>query len=760
MRTFIIKPGDLIPIGRAGENQATQIRFDVTGWADTFGAGTYTLVVKRPHEDTAYPVEVTTDGDYVVWTVSNVDTGIAGNASVQLRDVVDGALAKSVIYTGIVGESLDNIVDPPDPFEDLIQRMVDLAERTEAAAESAAGSAASASESAETATAAKTAAQTAAQAAQTAQGTATQAAQTATQAKDAAQAAKQAAEAAQSAAAQSATAASGSATAAAGSATQAAASATAADESADAAAASATAADASADAAAASAATFETDPTLSIDGKAADAKTTGEAIKYQFAETTDSRYYFQVGTNRTIVNGKVSKVGQANRSSCLPVSPPTRFVKIVPKAGTTIGLGGYLNGAWSAGGNWGFPAFSVPTIVDTAAVDAIFIQVVKSSTQTSADLPEVYSQLAAEVDQEVLANEILLTKADLVSGTYSARTVTAEAKTIATRKFYTVQKGDEVVFTSPTFNVAVIIYAYNQEALANQGYNSGWIEASTEQRRIICPVDGEMAVQFRKTVDVTPDDYDATTIIRNSLRSHVYSAKLDVDKLINPTVKTIAFLGDSITAGVGTTTIFHMYLASRYGWKCKNYGYGGSGYARTYTGTGGKMATGQEGMGVTITSSNKITPNDFLTRIATVDTTVDALVIFGGLNDWNHGDEVSFSQFTTAVNNVLSYAQTHFGRIPIVVMLPIHRTDDSTPNTTTGKTLADYCEALKEICQVYGVPCVDTFGASGLNPENANNDTLFYTRDDTSVSDGTHPNHYAHKAIANLLAPVLSNALY
>ena len=246
MRSFIIKPGDLIPIGRAGENQATQIRFDVTGWADTFGAGTYTLVVKRPHEDTAYPVEVTTDGYYVVWTVSNVDTGIAGNASVQLRYVVDGALAKSVIYTGIVGESLDNIVDPPDPFEDLIQRMVDLTERTEAAATSAAGSAASASESAGTATAAKNAAQTAAQAAQTAQATATQAAQTATQAKDAAQAAQQAAEVAKSAAAQSATAASGSATAAAGSASQAAASATAADASANAAAQSAAAAQAAA----------------------------------------------------------------------------------------------------------------------------------------------------------------------------------------------------------------------------------------------------------------------------------------------------------------------------------------------------------------------------------------------------------------------------------------------------------------------------------------------------------------------------------
>lgn len=264
MRTFIIKPGDLIPIGRAGENQATEIRFDVTGWAETFGAGAYTLVVKRPHEDTAYPVEVATEGDYVVWTVSNVDTGIAGNASVQLRYVVDGALAKSVIYTGIVGESLDNIVDPPDPFEDLIQRMVDLTERAEAAAEAAAGSAGTATTAAEAAQTAKTAAETAAGQAQSAKEAAQASATTATQAKTAAQTAQTAAEAAKSAAAQSATAASGSATAAAGSATQAAA--------------SATAAEASAAAAEEAAATLTLDDTLTSATQAAQAKATGDRL--------------------------------------------------------------------------------------------------------------------------------------------------------------------------------------------------------------------------------------------------------------------------------------------------------------------------------------------------------------------------------------------------------------------------------------------------------------------------------------------------
>ena len=198
MRSFIIKPGDLIPIGRAGENQATEIRFDVTGWAETFGAGTFELIMQRPGDsELPYPVEVTVDGDYVVWTVSNVDTGIAGNCKVQLRYVVSDAVAKSVIYRGIVGESLDHAVDPPDPYDDLIERIEELARQTEQNAESASRSAGNASDSADAAgRSATNAADSATQAGQSANGAA-QSATDANAAKLASQAAQQHAEAAQ-----------------------------------------------------------------------------------------------------------------------------------------------------------------------------------------------------------------------------------------------------------------------------------------------------------------------------------------------------------------------------------------------------------------------------------------------------------------------------------------------------------------------------------------------------------------------------------
>ena len=161
-----------------------------------------------------------------------------------------------------------------------------------------------------------------------------------------------------------------------------------------------------------------------------------------------------------------------------------------------------------------------------------------------------------------------------------------------------------------------------------------------------------------------------------------------------------------------------------------------------------------------ITNSNKFEPNDFLTRIATIDTTIDGLVIFGGTNDWEHGDVISVDAFKTAVNNVFTYAQTHFGRIPIIVLLPIHRGNDSTPNATTGKTLEDYCDIIKTIAIPYGIRCIDLFAESGLNPANQNNNDLYYIRDDTSVSDSLHPNHYAHKMISNIIASALYDELY
>lgn len=141
-------------------------------------------------------------------------------------------------------------------------------------------------------------------------------------------------------------------------------------------------------------------------------------------------------------------------------------------------------------------------------------------------------------------------------------------------------------------------------------------------------------------------------------------------------VRTIAFLGDSITAGSGTLEPYHVQLKSLKGWICKNYGYGGSGYLNVATGNSGLYGTGQEGIGATIDTSTGayIEDNKFLARIESISSDIDALVIWGGTNDWGGG--FTKEAFAEGVRNVLEKAEDRFTNIPIVVMIPIHRTDE------------------------------------------------------------------------------------
>lgn len=219
----------------------------------------------------------------------------------------------------------------------------------------------------------------------------------------------------------------------------------------------------------------------------------------------------------------------------------------------------------------------------------------------------------------------------------------------------------------------------------------------------------------------------------------------------NSNDKTIAFLGDSITAGSGTVKPYHMVIAEDMGYICKNYGYGGSGYAYSFPSTGGRVGTGQEGLGASLTSATQILPNDFLSRITTIPTTVDGLVIFGGTNDFDFN--VALDEFTTAVDNVLSYALTNFTGKPIIVILPFQRL---TETNEAGLQLTDYIEILKNSCKKYSIPCVDAYGESGVSARNTETYNHFFARDDDNGRvDGIHPNKYAHRNLAHLVESVM-----
>ena len=109
MRTKIVRTDRTdqpIYLGYQGENNALQIKFNVSGWADAYGDGVYTLTAQRPGETATYNITVEASGNYVVWTVSGYDTEMWGSGYVQLTYTVGQTVAKSVLYATLINQAL------------------------------------------------------------------------------------------------------------------------------------------------------------------------------------------------------------------------------------------------------------------------------------------------------------------------------------------------------------------------------------------------------------------------------------------------------------------------------------------------------------------------------------------------------------------------------------------------------------------------------------------------------------------------------
>lgn len=165
-----------IVIGRRGENAVTQVIFDYASWANEFGDGVCTLLVKRSADENAYPVALTYDGDTATWLVTLTDTAYKGAGLAEFTYTVDEQIAKSAVF-GIkvladIGEPTET---PPDPYETWLDTLTELEAATlqnAQDAQDAASDAASAKTAAETAQTASETAQGKAEAAQTAAETA------------------------------------------------------------------------------------------------------------------------------------------------------------------------------------------------------------------------------------------------------------------------------------------------------------------------------------------------------------------------------------------------------------------------------------------------------------------------------------------------------------------------------------------------------------------------------------------------------------
>ena len=131
-------------IGRVGENRAVTIVFDcITELRELYGPGTVQLIAQRSGDAEPYPVVIETDEAEVRWIVTNADTAVAGEGKCELQYyAADSTLAKSMTFRTKVAPALgEPSEEPPEPWEDWVQRVLVAGSVAEEAAEEAAESA-------------------------------------------------------------------------------------------------------------------------------------------------------------------------------------------------------------------------------------------------------------------------------------------------------------------------------------------------------------------------------------------------------------------------------------------------------------------------------------------------------------------------------------------------------------------------------------------------------------------------------------------
>lgn len=224
--------------------------------------------------------------------------------------------------------------------------------------------------------------------------------------------------------------------------------------------------------------------------------------------------------------------------------------------------------------------------------------------------------------------------------------------------------------------------------------------------------------------------------------------------------KRVAYLGDSMTqkSKNGTNTLYWEYLQELLGIEPYVYGISGNQWDGIY-----KQA---------------------LKLREEKATAVDAILIFAGTNDFNHGvplgkffsettketnhngNTVTFkyrtsvendSTFCGRINKVMVFLKTNFPEQQIIIMTPVHRgyakfneknvQPEERFANEQGLYLDSYVDALKQAATYWSVPLIDLYTLSGLYPL-ADSQTKYFNNADT---DRLHLNALGNYRLAKTI---------
>lgn len=193
--------------------------------------------------------------------------------------------------------------------------------------------------------------------------------------------------------------------------------------------------------------------------------------------------------------------------------------------------------------------------------------------------------------------------------------------------------------------------------------------------------------------------------------------------------RKINFLGDSITEGVGISSIEDTYwmLLKKYCAlsEARGYGIGGTRIARQHL------------------QENPIWDQDFISRVDEMDPDADVIVVFGGTNDFGHGDaplgkmsDRTPYTFYGACHVLMRKLLERYPDADLVFMTPLHRYVEERGE----RRLKDFVEAIRETAEYYGIPVVDLYAESGIQPQVERMQSRY-------CPDGLHPNEAGHHRI-------------
>ena len=218
--------------------------------------------------------------------------------------------------------------------------------------------------------------------------------------------------------------------------------------------------------------------------------------------------------------------------------------------------------------------------------------------------------------------------------------------------------------------------------------------------------------------------------------------------------KIINFLVDSITEGTGVSNIaeyrYDNIIARRFSPAAHyNYGIGGTRIAHQ-----------------SVPSETPRYDLCFCGRAYLMEKNADLIVVYGGVNDYIHGDayfgtmdDTTPHTFCGGVSFLMNFLKTTYPNSTIVFMTPAHMHFKGTSDSLVcprpikkpdAKPLAGYVEVIKEMGKKFDIPVLDLFERLPIDPNNEQDKAKYTT-------DGLHFNDEGQKVLARVLGDFLES---